>query len=208
MKTWVIRAIILGILAFFVWWGLVSLMSRHETKPAHEPVSGATTTAMAISSSQAVATSTDTSATVPQPQTTGVQASLKKTVMTTLFWTGEPSDSDNDYIDNISSAWDSHWTDHYGGVDDPNVRCGYRPCAFAPKENPFYFALPYGEYDDNGNLKASAANVPWFGKDRLPLLKNRWISVTHGNRTCYGQWEDVGPFESDDFNYVFGKSNR
>jgi hypothetical protein len=30
--------------------------------------------------------------------------------------------------------------------------------------------------------------------------------VTYHGRTCYGQWEDVGPFESDDFNYVFGFS--
>ena len=126
-----------------------------------------------------------------------------KMTMTTVFWVGEPSDADNDYISNIASYWDEHWMSHYGGLDDPRCRTSYRPCTFIPKENPFYVALPYGEYDDRG-LKASAKKVPWFGRDALPLLKNRWVAVRYGGKTCYGQWEDVGPNNEDDFAYVFG----
>lgn len=126
-----------------------------------------------------------------------------KSTMTTLFWVGERADADNAFITNTESYWDEKWEAHYGGNDDPNCRTGYLPCAFKPKENPFYFALPYAEYDPQGALKASAKALPWYGKDELPLLKNRWIAVKHGNAVCYAQWEDVGPNGEDDFAYVF-----
>jgi len=38
------------------------------------------------------------------------------------------------------------------------------------------------------------------------VCKNRWIKITKGSKVAYAQWEDVGPFEEDDFNYVFGNS--
>lgn len=126
--------------------------------------------------------------------------------MTTLFWVGEAADADNAYITNTESYWDEKWQEHFGGVDSPNCRSGYLPCAFTPKENPFYFALPYAEYDANGSVKDTSKKIPWFGKDDLPLLKNRWIRVSHAGVTCYGQWEDVGPNGEDDFAYVFGKA--
>jgi hypothetical protein len=114
-----------------------------------------------------------------------------KEVVTTVFWVGETADASNDYIANDASYWDSKWQQHFGGVDDPTKRCGYRPCAFIPRENPFYFALPYGE--------------PIADLDsRHSTLKNRWIEVTHQGRTCYGQWQDVGPSLTDDYSYVFG----
>ena len=122
--------------------------------------------------------------------------------MTTLFWVGEPSDSDNAYISNTQSFWDDAWQHHFGGIDDPNCRTGYYPCSFVPKENPFYVALPYGDYE-NGVLKSSVTVVPWYGLDSLPLLKNRWVVVVYEGYVCYGQWEDVGPNNEDDFSYVF-----
>ena len=36
------------------------------------------------------------------------------------------------------------------------------------------------------------------------MVKNRWIQVTFKTKTCYGQWEDVGPYGEDDQTYVFG----
>jgi hypothetical protein len=129
-----------------------------------------------------------------------------KSVMTTVFWVGETAGEDNDFITNTESYWDEHWQDSFGGVDSPNCRNGYHPCEFTPRENPFYFALPYAEYDQTGILKASAKTVPWYGKDSRPLLKNRWIVVKHGEAVCYAQWQDVGPNGEDDFKYVFGDS--
>jgi hypothetical protein len=35
-------------------------------------------------------------------------------------------------------------------------------------------------------------------------LKGRWLQVYSNNRSCYAQWEDVGPFVVDDWPYVFG----
>src|SRR5262249_21858566 len=88
------------------------------------------------------------------------------------------------------------------------------PCKFSPKENPFYFALPYAEYDANGTLKNTAKKVPWYsaslfrldGSESTQLLKNRWIVVKHAGNICYAQWEDVGPNGEDDFAYVFGSA--
>lgn len=138
-----------------------------------------------------------------------------KSTMTTLFWVGEPAGADNAFITNTESYWDEKWQEHYGGVDDPECRKGNVPCNFKPKENPFYFALPYAEYNPAGILKNSASRIPWaigskvphaLGNDHLPLLKNRWIAVTHYGTTCYGQWEDVGPNNEDDYAYVFGSA--
>jgi hypothetical protein len=142
-------------------------------------------------------------ATSAPPAETGAKY---KRVLATVFWTGEAAGRDNGFISNAASAWDSAWQEHFGGVDDPNRRCGYAPCAFAPKENPFYFALPYNDLDEAGSRKASAKDIPWFAErsERKSVVKNSWLEIRYQNARCYAQWEDVGPFESDDFDYVFG----
>jgi hypothetical protein len=136
---------------------------------------------------------------------------LHHDITATEFWAGEPADRDNGNISNTQSAWDGLWEAHYGGVDDPAHRTGYLPSAFVPKENPFYFALPYDDFDDNGNRRKDVARViPWF--DERPwtanesMCKNRWIRIMQGGHICYAQWEDVGPYEEADSAYVFGKS--
>lgn len=128
----------------------------------------------------------------------------------TVFWAGEGADTSNDFIHNRSSAWMDDWVSAYGGIDDPNKRCGYLPCGFTPRENAFYFALPFSDYNENGLKPTEELKIiPWFTGD-IPqgtsLLKNRWIQVTHNGKTSYGQWEDVGPFGEDDAAYVFGST--
>ena len=134
---------------------------------------------------------------------------LHENIRTTYFWIGESADSDNQYISNLSSAWDENWVHHYGGVDDPKNRDNYMPSAFTPKENPFYFALPYNDFNDDGTRKTDAySTVYWAGEkqwnDSQSMLKNRWIEITKDNKTAYAQWEDTGPFVYNDSNYVFG----
>ncbi len=129
-----------------------------------------------------------------------------KRATTTVFWVGEEATSENDFISNTASYWDSTWTEHFGGIDDPDCRNGYAPCEFLPLENPFYAALPYGEFE-NGSLKASSSAVPPSGIDNS-LLKNRWIEIQFGTTTCYAQWEDVGPNNENDFEYVFGNATE
>jgi hypothetical protein len=131
-----------------------------------------------------------------------------KEIIATTFWVGEEGDESNDFIQNKSSAWLDDWMGSFGGVDDPENRCGYSPCNVNLKENPFYFALPYNDLNDQGVQKASAKNIPWYNpsapKD-VSQLKNHWIEVTnHAGKKAYAQWEDVGPFGEEDFNYVFG----
>lgn len=130
-----------------------------------------------------------------------------KTGIATVFWVGEVSDASNGYIPNDQSAWDGNWQAHYGGVDDPLKRCGFQPCAFTPKENPFYVALPYNDLNDEGQKKPDAVRIPWnVATATKSVLKNRWIEVRHKKVVCYGQWQDVGPFYEDDIEYVFGKN--
>jgi hypothetical protein len=134
---------------------------------------------------------------------------LHRDITATVFWAGEQADPSNDFITNTQSYWITDWTKAFGGVDDPEDRCGFRPCGFTPKENPFYFALPYGDRDNQGNPKPEAElqRIPWYENSiekGESILKNRWIQVSRKGLIAYAQWEDVGPFGENDMDYVFG----
>ena len=49
--------------------------------------------------------------------------------------------------------------------------------------------------------------APWHSV-RCPQqaigLQSKWVATRRGNRVCYAQWEDVGPFRTDHWQYVFG----
>lgn len=126
----------------------------------------------------------------------------KTNIVTTVFWIGEKG--------NHKSVWDFNWVENYGGTDTPDAgaRRNYLPIAFIPKQNPFYYALPYNDVT-SGQFKPEAPLViPWLKHDyRGPgqsVCRDRWVAIRKGNRTCYVQWEDCGPFRTDHFQYVFG----
>ena len=132
----------------------------------------------------------------------------KTNIVTTVFWIGEQAGGNNP-VPNFKSSWDANWTSSYGGFDTPDssARRNYIPVAFIPKQNPFYFALPYNDVT-HGQFKPEAPLViPWFKQAYTApgqsVCKSRWIAIRKGNRTCYGQWEDCGPFRTDHFQYVF-----
>jgi hypothetical protein len=125
---------------------------------------------------------------------------LHENITVTIFWIGEEGTQDNGYIPNNQSAWDSNWEDHYGGIDDPYNRTGNYPKDFIPRENPFYFALPYNDFDENGKK----LNVSRNGSVCRPICKNTWVMIIKGDKVAYAQWEDVGPFGEKDVGYVFG----
>lgn len=134
---------------------------------------------------------------------------LHKNISTTYFWAGEEAGEDNKNISNLPSAWDDDWVKHFGGVDNPKKRNGLMVASFAPKENSFYFALPYNDFDEKGNRKKDVGKIiPWANSKKWgvaeSMCKNQWIKVTKGGKTAYAQWEDVGPFGEDDSAYVFG----
>jgi len=109
-------------------------------------------------------------------------------ITSTAFWAGEPPTADDP--GNLSSAWDVDWIET------------------AKKQNPFYVALPYNDVVD-GHTKPEAKNIiPWFRqvyvRDGQSVLKNHWVAIRKGVKVCYAQWEDVGPFQIDHWQYVFG----
>jgi hypothetical protein len=142
---------------------------------------------------------------IPTPTVPVSPWPVHRNIRATVFWVGESASEDNGYIPNLSSSWDKDWLTHFGGIDTPYARNGFYPRDFIPGENPFYVALPYIEYEES-ELKSNTRQVYWVNQisPAQPLLKNRWVRVKYYGNTCYGQWEDVGPFETDDVNYVFG----
>jgi len=130
-------------------------------------------------------------------------------IVTTTFWIGETPGGNNP-IPNESSAWDSNWSRNYGGLDLPESgdRQGFLPAKFVPRQNPFYIALPYNDVSGGKTKPEAAQIIPWFKatfvKSGQSVLKGRWLAVRKGTRTCYAQWEDVGPFQTDNWEYVFG----
>ena len=133
----------------------------------------------------------------------------KQGIATTIFWVGEQA-SVNNPISNDKSAWDAGWVSSYGGTDTPNAedRLNFVPVSFTPRQNPFYVALPYNDIDDHHTKPEAAQVIPWFNssfvRDGQSICKGRWVAIRHGLKVCYAQWEDVGPFQTDHWQYVFG----
>jgi len=132
---------------------------------------------------------------------------LHENITATVFWVGEPQGGGSSE-DNSLSAWDDEWQKNFGGYDDPYCRKDHYPCSFISKENPFYLSLPYNDFTDNGERKSEAYNlVPWANQKEWAedesMMKNKWVKITREDKTCYGQVEDTGPYQYDDYNYVF-----
>ena len=132
----------------------------------------------------------------------------KTNIVTTVFWVGEQAGGNNP-VPNYKSCWDANWTSNYGGFDTPEVssRRNYIPASFTPRQNPFYCALPYNDVT-HGQFKPEAPLViPWFrtaySEPGRSVCKDHWLAIRKGNRVCYAQWEDCGPFRTDHFQYVF-----
>jgi len=134
----------------------------------------------------------------------------KKNITATVFWIGE-TPTPNNPTPNHKSSWDQAWQKNYGGFDNPkkSARNGYVPKSFTPKLNPFYIALPYNDCLNYKTHKPEAARViPWFKrmnpKPGKTVCKGRWVQIVANKRVCYAQWEDCGPFLTNDYQYVFG----
>lgn len=143
---------------------------------------------------------TDTNESTRDNEDTTIVYDYHYHIKSELFWVGASGYD--------SSAWDSDWIGSYGGEDTNDSRDGYYPAAFTPSENPFYAALPYNDLDSVGITKTTVSSVlPWASSSDstdVSICKNRWIKITANGNTAYAQWEDVGPYGSDDSDYVFG----
>jgi hypothetical protein len=137
----------------------------------------------------------------------------KTDIMATVFWVGE-TPTENNPTPNNKSSWDTEWEKNFGGFDDPDPSrraSNYCPKGFTPGLNPFYIALPYNDCLDYNSHKSEASRViPWFQerytKAGKSVLRGTWLAIRYGNRVCYAQWEDCGPFVTDDHEYVFGNA--
>jgi hypothetical protein len=147
------------------------------------------------------------------PQFAYLRYPWKLDIVATVFWVGEQSTEKNP-TPNDKSSWDTKWMKTFGGYDDPDPTKRtdfFTPESFTPKQNPFYVALPYNDVIDYNSHKPEASKIiPWF-KQRFSrpgrtVLKGQWVAIRHGNRVCYAQWEDCGPFLTDDHEYVFGSA--
>ncbi|MGB6220650.1 hypothetical protein [Haloferula sp.] len=142
----------------------------------------------------------------------------RQNITATIFWIGEKP-TQNNPTPNHKSSWDQEWAVNYGGYDNPDpatrIAChrtnDFRPKHFTPQLNPFYVALPYNDVAGWSRHKPEAARViPWFRrinpKPGKTVLKGRWLQIYHNGKSCYAQWEDCGPWVTDDWRYVFGNS--
>jgi hypothetical protein len=128
----------------------------------------------------------------------------RRNIVTTVFWIGQgrviPTSATN-----YKSAWDRKWEGNYGGKDDPKNRAGFVPSDFAATLNPFYVALPF---NDIAHPELARKWIPWWqnGLGRwVTQCKGRWVEIRNQKgESCFAQWEDVGPFVTDDAEYVFG----
>lgn len=142
----------------------------------------------------------------------------KTFVTCSVFWIGEQP-TQNNPVPNCKSSWDMNWMANFGGYDNPDplrriadhASGEFRPRAFVPKLNPFYVALPYNDLASGGtDYKREAQRViPWFHRVRVggrlqSVCKGRWVQIIRAGRSCYAQWEDCGPWETDDWAFVFG----
>jgi len=137
----------------------------------------------------------------------------KKHITATVFWIGEQP-TQNNPTPNHKSSWDQQWMENFGGYDNPkkSERNGLVPKAFTPKLNPFYIALPYNDCLNWRTHKREASRViPWFKrinpKPGKTCLKGRWVQIVANKKVCYAQWEDCGPFVTDDYEYGVGNSS-
>ena len=133
----------------------------------------------------------------------------RENIVATVFWVGETAGPHNP-VPNDASAWDREWLKTFGGIDDPRNRTGVFPARFLPKRNPFYVALPFNDLLSLPNRPPLVHLIPWAAQGSPhpgseSLCHGAWVAVRNAaGKVCYAQWEDVGPFEVNHWQYVFG----
>jgi hypothetical protein len=145
-------------------------------------------------------------------------------IPSTTFWVGEIFDPNASDGSQVLSTYNGSWLRDYGGCDGRMVGKDCRterrtaaddwfPTAMTPKENPFYLDLPFDDVNDAAGVRTRAKVIPWARQARYAsrlhdrdasMMKNRWVELRKGGRTCFGQIEDAGPGQYHDARYVFG----
>jgi hypothetical protein len=145
---------------------------------------------------------------LPAPRTPTHTYPWKTNIITTVFWIGEGG-STLSSTTNYAGAWNMEWMHDNGGTDDPDDEDSYAQRGHASTLNPFYVALPFNDlvYPDKARRWIPSY---WFKPSRngkqVSACQHRWVEIKMlgSGRTCYAQWEDVGPLRYDHAEYVFG----
>jgi len=160
------------------------------------------------------------------PATVARTYPLHTGIVSTTFWVGEifdPSASDGSQM---YSTYDDDWYAHFGGCDGiTSTGChterrtagnGYFPTRMTPHENPFYLDLPFDDVNNSSAFTRRAQVIPWAvdpgyaghaNDGNFSYMKNRWVQISKGGKTCYGQIQDAGPGQYNDATYVFGTTD-
>ncbi len=143
-----------------------------------------------------------------QPHHRSVIYPWKANIITTVFGVGELGSTVSPTT-NLDSAWVTDWCSAYGGKDSLEDRRGLLPRHHAALLNPFYIALPFNdlafpekarEWLPPGWIKSTKR-----GEKPVSACKDRWVEIRNAQgRSCFAQWEDVGPLRYDHAEYVFG----
>jgi TonB family protein len=186
----------------------VAVAKPSPTAPTVFPQRGPLTATSAEATVPAPSSSLATSSSPPIARLSGDVFPWRANVVTTVFWVGEEQTAGKTSPQH-QSAWDKDWLTSFGGVDDPEpaARRDYIPISFVPGQNPFYCALPYNDVEQGQFKPEAPIVVPWFkqvhAEPGRSVCKDRWVAIRKGDRICYAQWEDCGPFRTDHFQYVF-----
>ena len=191
---------------------LAGLLTMSSVLPAQTPAPVSPTTSLSGLAGAGQANAPHVFAPT-MPRLTYSRYPWKTEISATVFWIGEEPSAKNPTPNNKSS-WDVNWLHSYGGFDTPEATkrtVNYTPTGFIPKQNPFYIALPYNDVIDSGTTKTEArTRIPWFkqkfSRSGKSVCEGQWLAIRFGNRVCYAQWEDCGPFVTDDVEYVFGNA--
>lgn len=196
--------------------GIILSAATHGTTDAQAPFQSSEEFARyAMKLREAALTAIEPRVSVPTTaRTFGGAYRWKNDIITTTFWVGE-SATINNPVHNRSSSWDLNWSANFGGYDnpDPSARTrDFRPIAFIPRQNPFYFALPYNDVTRGTTKPEARTAIPWFRqafvREGQSVCRDRWIAIRsrRTNRVAYAQWADCGPFRTDHWEYVFGNA--
>lgn len=148
-------------------------------------------------------------------------------IVAATFWVGEILDPTASDGSQEISTYDSNWMANYGGCDgvvtdgvcqtEPrDAANGFFPKHMTPLQNPFYLDLPFDDINNPHAFAMRSLVVPWAddpgyagrADDRsFSYMKNRWVELRKGDKTCYGQVQDAGPAVYDDVRYVFGEDD-
>jgi len=131
----------------------------------------------------------------------------KTGIITTMFYIGEGGSSISS-TDNKASSWDEQWVSSNHGTDNPYDRNGFASADHASTVNPFYVALPFNDLafpDKAREFVPRSWHRPRVDGKEVSACKDRWVWIKNANgRSCFAQWEDVGPLRYDHAEYVFG----